>query len=49
MVPVDVAGSLQVASEDAGQVEDGALLHIDRGTSLDLTGGICKKNLLFPF
>ena len=49
MVPVDVAGGLQVATEDAGEVEDRSLLYIDRGPSLDLTGGICKKNLLFPF
>ena len=49
VVPVDVTGGLHVATEDAGEVEDWALLHIDRGTSLDLTGGICKKNLLFPF
>ena len=49
MVPVDVGGGLQVASEDAGEVENRSLLDIDRGPGLYPTGGLCKKNLLFPF
>ena len=49
VVPEDVPSSGQVAAEDAGEVEETSLLHIDGGTSLYPAGGLCNENLRFTF
>ena len=45
--PVDVLRAGDVPGEDAGEVEEAALLHIDGGPSLDLADGLCNHNTVF--
>ena len=47
MVPEDVPGGVEVAGEDAGEVEEAPLLHVDGGTGLDLAGCLCNQNTVF--
>ena len=47
MVPEDVPGGVEVPGEDAGEVEEAALLHIDGGPSLDLADCLCNHNTVF--
>ena len=44
VVPEDVPGGVEVAGEDAGEVEEAPLLHVDGGTGLDLAGCLCNQN-----
>ena len=44
--PVDVLRAGDVPGEDAGEVEDGALLDVDRGPGLDPTHRVWNKSSL---